>query len=38
VIRGTLAALATWMTATGGIVYVIHPAWVALPSSPLGNW
>jgi hypothetical protein len=27
-----------WMAATGGIVYVIHPAWVALPPSPLGNW
>jgi hypothetical protein len=27
-----------WMTATGGIVYVIHPAAVALPPSPLGNW
>ena len=27
-----------WMTATGGIVYVIHPASVALPPSPAGNW
>jgi len=27
-----------WMTATGGVVYVIHPASVALPPSPLGNW
>jgi hypothetical protein len=27
-----------WMTATGGIVYVIHPASVALPPAPLGNW
>jgi hypothetical protein len=27
-----------WMTATGGIVYVIHPASVPLPQSPLGNW
>ena len=27
-----------WMTATGGIVYVIHPASVPLPPSPLGNW
>ena len=27
-----------WMAATGGIVYVIHPASVALPPSPLGNW
>jgi hypothetical protein len=27
-----------WMTATGGIVYVIHPASVTLPPSPLGNW
>ena len=26
-----------WMTATGGIVYVIHPPSVALPPSP-GNW
>ncbi|MFL5965957.1 MAG: C39 family peptidase [Gaiellaceae bacterium] len=26
-----------WMTATGGIVYVIHPASVPLPASP-GNW
>jgi hypothetical protein len=26
-----------WMTATGGIVYVIHPAAVALPPSH-GNW
>ena len=27
-----------WMTSTGGIVYVIHPASVPLPTSPLGNW
>jgi Peptidase_C39 like family len=27
-----------WMAATGGIVYVIHPASVALPASLLGNW
>src|SRR5438094_8821895 len=27
-----------WMTSTGGIVYVIHPASVPLPASPLGNW
>jgi len=27
-----------WMTSTGGIVYVIHPASLALPASPLGNW
>jgi peptidase C39-like protein len=27
-----------WMTATGGVVYVIHPASVRLPPSPLGNW
>jgi hypothetical protein len=27
-----------WMTATGGIVYVIHPPSVPLPPSPLGNW
>jgi Peptidase_C39 like family len=27
-----------WMTATGGIVYVIHPASVPLPPSPGGNW
>jgi hypothetical protein len=27
-----------WMTATGGIVYVIHPAGVQLPPSPGGNW
>jgi Peptidase_C39 like family len=27
-----------WMTATGGIVYLIHPASVPLPPSPLGNW
>jgi Peptidase_C39 like family len=27
-----------WMAATGGIVYVIHPASVALPPSLLGNW
>jgi len=27
-----------WMTSTGGIVYVIHPASVSLPTSPLGNW
>jgi hypothetical protein len=27
-----------WMTSTGGIVYVIHPASVALPPSPGGNW
>jgi hypothetical protein len=26
-----------WMTSTGGIVYVIHPASVPLPPSP-GNW
>ena len=26
-----------WMAATGGIVYVIHPASVGLPPSP-GNW
>ena len=26
-----------WMTATGGIVYVIHPSSVPLPPSP-GNW
>jgi hypothetical protein len=27
-----------WMTATGGIVYVIHPSSVTLPPSPAGNW
>jgi hypothetical protein len=27
-----------WMNASGGIVYVIHPASVPLPPSPLGNW
>jgi Peptidase_C39 like family len=27
-----------WMTASGGIVYVIHPASVSLPPSPAGNW
>jgi hypothetical protein len=27
-----------WMAATGGVVYVIHPASVSLPPSPLGNW
>ena len=27
-----------WMTASGGIVYVIHPQNVPLPPSPLGNW
>jgi Peptidase_C39 like family len=27
-----------WMTATGGIVYVIHPSSVALPASLGGNW
>jgi hypothetical protein len=27
-----------WMTSTGGIVYVIHPASVPLPPSPQGNW
>jgi hypothetical protein len=27
-----------WMSATGGIVYVIHPASVPLPPSPAGNW
>jgi hypothetical protein len=27
-----------WMSATGGIVYVIHPASVPLPASPGGNW
>jgi len=27
-----------WMNASGGIAYVIHPASVALPPSPLGNW
>jgi hypothetical protein len=27
-----------WMTATGGIVYVIHPSSVTLPASPAGNW
>jgi hypothetical protein len=27
-----------WMSATGGIVYVIHPASVPLPVSPAGNW
>ena len=27
-----------WMTSTGGIVYVIHPASLPLPASPLGNW
>jgi hypothetical protein len=27
-----------WMTATGGVVYVIHPASAPLPPSPLGNW
>jgi len=27
-----------WLAATGGIVYVIHPASVPLPPSPLGNW
>jgi len=27
-----------WMTATGGIVYLIHPSSVALPPSPGGNW
>ena len=26
-----------WMTSTGGIVYLIHPAGYALPASP-GNW
>jgi hypothetical protein len=27
-----------WMSATGGIVYVIHPSSVPLPPSPAGNW
>jgi Peptidase_C39 like family len=27
-----------WMSATGGIVYVIHPSSVPLPPSPGGNW
>jgi hypothetical protein len=27
-----------WMTASGGIVYVIHPSSVPLPPSPAGNW
>jgi Peptidase_C39 like family len=27
-----------WMTATGGIVYVIHPSSVPLPPSAAGNW
>ena len=27
-----------WMSATGGIVYVIHPASVPLPPSTGGNW
>src|SRR5438132_6809336 len=27
-----------WMTSTGGIVYVIHPASVPLPPSLAGNW
>ena len=27
-----------WMTASGGIVYVIHPHDVPLPASPLRNW
>jgi hypothetical protein len=27
-----------WMSSTGGIVYVIHPATVPLPPSPAGNW
>ena len=27
-----------WMSASGGIVYVIHPASVPLPASPGGNW
>src|SRR5213075_236878 len=27
-----------WMTATGGIVYVIHPASVPLPTPVAGNW
>jgi peptidase C39-like protein len=27
-----------WMTASGGIVYVIHPGSVPLPPSPGGNW
>ena len=27
-----------WMTSTGGIVYVIHPASIPLPPSPQGNW
>jgi hypothetical protein len=27
-----------WMTSTGGIVYVIHPASVPLPASLDGNW
>jgi hypothetical protein len=27
-----------WMTASGGIVYVIHPSSVTLPPSPAGNW
>jgi hypothetical protein len=27
-----------WMSATGGIVYVIHPASVSLPASTGGNW
>jgi hypothetical protein len=27
-----------WMSATGGIVYVIHPVSVPLPPSPTGNW
>jgi hypothetical protein len=27
-----------WMSATGGIVYVIHPSSLPLPPSPAGNW
>jgi hypothetical protein len=27
-----------WMTASGGIVYVIHPSSVPLPPSPADNW
>src|SRR5207302_433771 len=27
-----------WMSATGGIVYAIHPSSVPLPPSPAGNW
>jgi hypothetical protein len=44
VVRGTLALVAllltqdAWMAARGGIVYVVHPANVPLPSSPGGNW